>query len=240
MYVCVGSIVVLLFPSLAQAQTSQVPQPRRQFVTVSLDWLDTQPLHFAEHPLEDLLGTEVGSAQQQDYDYETRDGATRITVEEFKRRSQGGGVTVFPLGLRTGTTLGIRGSFEGLPDIRVTFEGAAPFSSYVLTNAGAYDVGAGIFVSDRSAGWGLGSRAFAVGGIGRISSDLGDGRRYFGRRRRRPDVRSAGDRVVREVCLEQTARPRRTSILHRSDQHSRHGEFLGPCIGSLVRVFPDW
>lgn len=179
MYVCVGSFVALLVPSLSQAQTYQVPQPRRQFVTVSLDWLYTQPLHFAEHPLEDLLGTEVGSAQQQDFDYETRDGNTRITVQEFKRRSQGGGVTVFPLGLRTGTTLGIRGSFEGLPDIRVTFEGAAPFSSYVLTNARAYDVGAGIFVSDRSAGWGLGSRAFVVGGIGRISSDLGDGRRYF-------------------------------------------------------------
>ena len=178
MYVCVG-IVALLVPSLSQAQTYQVPQPRRQFVTVSLDWLYTQPLHFAEHPLEDLLGTEVASAQRQDFDYETRDGNTRITVLEFKRRSQGGGVTVFPLGLRTGTTLGIRGSFEGLPDIRLTFEGAAPFSSYVLTNARAYDVGAGIFVSDRSAGWGLGSRAFVVGGIGRISSDLGDGRRYF-------------------------------------------------------------
>jgi hypothetical protein len=179
MYFCVGSIVALLVPSLSQAQTYQVPQPRRQFVTVSLDWLYTQPLHFAEHPLEDLLGTEVASAQQQAFDYETRDGNTRITVLEFKRRSQGGGVTVFPLGLRTGTTLGIRGSFEGLPDIRLTFEGAAPFSSYVLTNARAYDVGAGIFVSDRSAGWGLGSRAFVVGGIGRISSDLGDGRRYF-------------------------------------------------------------
>jgi hypothetical protein len=179
LYVCLCMSAVLLVPGLSQAQTSQVQQPRRQFVSVSLDWLYTQPLHFAEHPLEDLLGTEVASAQLQDYDYETRDGSTRITVQEFKRRSQGVGVTVFPLGLRTGTTLAIRGSVEGLPDIRMTFEGAAPFSSYTLTNARGFDVGAGIYVSDRSGGWGLGSRAFVLGGIGRISSDQGDGRRYF-------------------------------------------------------------
>jgi hypothetical protein len=172
-------ILAVLVCSPVSSQTYQAPQPRRQFVTISLDWLYTQPLHFAEHPLEDLLGTEVASAQQQDYDYETRDGQTRITVQEFKRRSQGAGVTVYPLGMRTGTTLGIRGSVEGLPDIRMTFDGAAPFSSYTLTGARAYDVGAGVYVSDRSAGWGLGSRAFVVGGIGRISSDQGDGRRYF-------------------------------------------------------------
>ena len=32
---------------------------------------------------------------------------------------------------------------------------------------------------DRSRGWGLGSRAFIVGGAGRISSNLGDGTRVF-------------------------------------------------------------
>jgi hypothetical protein len=178
LYVCLCTSAVLLVPGLSQAQTPQVQQPRRQFVSVSLDWLYTQPLHFAENPLEDLLGTEVASAQLQDHDYETRDGSTHITVQEFKRRSQGAGVTVFPLGLRTGTTLAIRGSVEGLPDIRMTFEGAAPFSSYTLTNARGFDVGAGIYVSDRSGGWGLGSRAFVLAGIGRISSDQGDGRRY--------------------------------------------------------------
>ena len=51
--------------------------------------------------------------------------------------------------------------------------------SYALTDARAYDVGAGLFVADRSAGWGLGSRAFMLGGIGRIRSDLGDGTRIF-------------------------------------------------------------
>ena len=138
-----GSIVALLFPSLSQAQTYQVPQPRRQFVTVSLDWLYTQPLHFAEHPLEDLLGTEVGSAAA---------AGLRLRNARWRHAHHGPGVQTQESGwwgdglsarLRTGTTLGIRGSFEGLPDIRVTFEGAAPFSSYVLTHARAFDVGAG-------------------------------------------------------------------------------------------------
>jgi hypothetical protein len=163
----------------ALAQTYSAPQPRRQFVSVSYDWLYTQPLHFAEHPLEDLLGTDVASAQRQEFDYETRNGATRVSVLEFKRRTNGAGVTIYPLGLRTGTTLGIRGSVEELPVIRLAFDGPAPVSPYLLTDARAYDVGAGLYVADRSAGWGLGSHAFVAGGIGRIRSDLSGGRRLF-------------------------------------------------------------
>jgi hypothetical protein len=114
-----------------------------------------------------------------EFDYETRDGATRVDVLEFKRRSNGAGITVYPLGLGAGAALGIRGSFEDLPVIRLAFDGPDALDSYILTNARAYDVGAGLFVADRSAGWGLGSHAFVAGGIGRIRSDLGDGRRYF-------------------------------------------------------------
>ena len=66
-----------------------------------------------------------------------------------------------------------------MPDIRFVFDGPGTLDSYVLTNALAYDVGVGLYVADRSPGWGLGSYAFALGGIGRITSDLGDGRRYF-------------------------------------------------------------
>lgn len=174
-----ASGVVLSFAVAAAAQTYTPPQPRRQFVSVSYDWLYTQPLHFAEHPLEDLLGTEVASAQGQEYDYETRDGSTRVEVLEFRRRSRGAGVTIYPLGLRKGATLAIRGSFEDLPTIRVAFDGRGVLDSYVLSNARAYDAGVGVFVADRSAGWGLGSHAFVAGGLGRIRSDLGDGRRYF-------------------------------------------------------------
>jgi hypothetical protein len=176
MYVC---FALCLAPAIVHAQTYESPQPRRQFVTLSLDWLYTQPLHFAEHPLEDLLGTDVGASQFADFDYETRDGSTQITVLEFKRRSRGGGITVYPLGMKTGSTLGIRGSFEGLPDIRLSFDGPGSLDSYVLTNGRAYDVSAGLWVADRSAGWGLGSHAFVAGGVGRIRSDLGDGGRIF-------------------------------------------------------------
>jgi hypothetical protein len=34
-------------------------------------------------------------------------------------------------------------------------------------------------MSDRSPGWGLGSHAFVLGGIGRAHTDQTDGRRYF-------------------------------------------------------------
>ena len=59
-------------------------------MTISYDWHYTQPLHFADHPLEDLLGTEVASTQfESSYEYRTRDEATLIDVVEFSRRQQG-------------------------------------------------------------------------------------------------------------------------------------------------------
>jgi hypothetical protein len=36
-----------------------------------------------------------------------------------------------------------------------------------------------LYVSDRAPGWGLGSHAFVIGGVGRITSDMGGGSRYF-------------------------------------------------------------
>jgi hypothetical protein len=152
---------------------------RRHFVTVSYDWHYTQPLHFAEHPLGDLLGVDVASAQQDAYEYRTRDGATLIDVVEFSRRQQGVTVTLYPFGMNTGATLALRGGIEPLPVIRLALVGPAPFASYTLTNARALDGAAGLYVADRSPGWGLGSHAFVLGGIGRITSDLGGGRRYF-------------------------------------------------------------
>jgi hypothetical protein len=171
--------LALLLPLAAAAQTYTVPQPRRQFVTISYAWLYTHPLHFAEHPVQDLVGAPVAGSQMQGHDYETLDGATRITVNEFTRRRRGAGVTVYPFGLRSGPTLGVRGSFEDLPDIRLTIDGPGPLDSYNLTNGRAWDAGVGLFVADRSAGWGLGSHAFVAGGIGRVRSDLSGGSRYF-------------------------------------------------------------
>jgi hypothetical protein len=171
--------VVCLAPATAYGQAYSAKQARRHWVTISYDWLYTRPLHFADHPLEDFVGTPVAATQFEQFEYRTRDGQTLIDVLEFKRRTQGAGITVYPFGLSSGATLGVRGSREDLPVIRIAFAGRAPFDSYTLTNARAYDVGAGLYVADRAPGWGLGSHAFVLTGVGRIRSDLGDGRRYF-------------------------------------------------------------
>ena len=163
----------------ADAQTYSARKPRKQFVTVSTDWLNTQPLHFLEHPLEDLVGRPVATAQFQDYEYRTRDEAILIDVLEFKRRGRGKSLTVYPFGLSVGPTLALRGSIEDLPSIRVDFAGPGAPPNYTLTGGRAYDIAAAIYVADRSPGWGLGSHAFVGGGIGRITSALSDGDRYF-------------------------------------------------------------
>jgi hypothetical protein len=174
-----ATAAVLFFPVLASAQPYAAAKPRRQFVTISIDSMRTQPFHFAEHPLEDLVGGPVAVAQFKDYDYDTRDGRTRIDVLEFSRRARGAGLTIYPFGLSSGATFGLRASTETLPVIRIAFDGPSPVGSYAFTGGRAYDVGAGIFVADRSAGWGLGSQAFIVAGAGRIRSDLSEGKRVF-------------------------------------------------------------
>ena len=171
---------LLFLATTASAQTYVPPnKPRRHFVSVSYDWLYTQPLHFADHPLSDLVGQDVTSVQDGPYDYRTRDGSVNIDVVEFSRRTNGLGLTVYPIGMSSGPTLMLRGSIEGLPRIRITFDGPSPVRNYELTDARSYDAAVGVVVADLSPGWGLGSHAFVAGGIGRISSDLGDGRRYF-------------------------------------------------------------
>lgn len=163
----------------AVAQTYGVAQPRRQFITVSVDWLQTEPLHFASQPLEELVGREVASAQRETYDYRTRDEQIQIDVLEFRKRNSAMSVAVYPLGLSSGATLGVRGSIEQLPTIRIDFAGEGAPAPYALTGGRAYDIGAGLYVADRSAGWGLGSMAFVIAGIGRIDADDNEGSRTF-------------------------------------------------------------
>jgi hypothetical protein len=163
----------------AAAQTYSTEKPRRQFVTISVDWLNTEPLHFASHPLEDLVGREVASSQREAHDYHTRDEQILIDVVEFRKRNRAVSVAVYPLGFSSGATLGIRGSIEQLPTIRVAFTGADAPGDYAFVDARAYDIGAGLYIADRSPGWGLGSQAFVVGGVGRIKSDGRDGSRMF-------------------------------------------------------------
>ena len=161
------------------AQTYEAAKPRRHFITVSLDSIYTEPLHFADHPLSDLLGQDVASTRGQEYEYRTRDEATLINVIEFSRRQRAISFTVYPLGMNVGPALMLRGSYEPLPNIQLEFTGQAPFPRYTLIDARSLDTAAGVILADRSPGWGLGSHAFITGGIGRIRSDLSDGRRFF-------------------------------------------------------------
>jgi hypothetical protein len=177
--VVTAALAALLCAATAGAQTYAPRKPRRQFITVSTDWLHTQPLHFLEHPLQDLVGRPVAAAQFQNYEYRTRDEAIRIDVLEFSRQSRGASIGVFPLGLSVGPTLGLRFSREDLPTIRVAFDGQGAPQNYALDGARAYDFSAAVYVADHSPGWGLGSHAFVGGGWGRIKSDLSDGDRVF-------------------------------------------------------------
>jgi hypothetical protein len=172
-------LLLVLCAGSSSAQGYDPKKPRRQFVTIATEWLNTQPLHFLEHPLQDLVGRDVAAAQFQNYDYHTRDGQILIDVLEFTHRGRGASLTVYPLGLRNGPALGVRASAEDLPDMRVAFSGAGAPPEYALVGARAYDVGAALYVADHSPGWGLGSHAFVGGGVGRIRSDLGDGNRIF-------------------------------------------------------------
>jgi hypothetical protein len=177
--IAVPALVLLAGAWPAAAQTYSPQKARRHFITVSYDWLYTQPLHFGEHPVADLVGAEVSAAQFEAFDYRTADGAILIDVLEFKRRGHGAGVTLYPFGLSVGATLGLRASVEDLPDIRLAFSGAGAPPAYALAAARAYDVSAAIFMADRSSGWGLGSHAFVGGGVGRIRSEPRDGDRIF-------------------------------------------------------------
>jgi hypothetical protein len=174
-----AAIALLLVSGTAAAQTYNSPQPRRQFITVSVDWLNTEPLHFGSHPLEDLVGREVAAAQREVYDYRTRDEQILIDVVEYRKRNTAVSVAVYPLGLSAGATLGIRGSIEQMPVIRIAFDGPGAPAPYAFSGGRAYDIGAGLYVADRSAGWGLGSMAFVLAGVGRIDADDNEGSRTF-------------------------------------------------------------
>jgi hypothetical protein len=175
--------VLWLAASLAapgpQARPYQAARARRHFVTVYADTQFVQGTAFDRHPLEELLGQEVNEVHLQTYQYRTRDNQTLVTVNEFGRRGASIGATIYPFGSSEGATLAIRASLDSIPNVRVAFSGPAPSPTYELTGGRAVDVGAGVDMSDRSAGWGLGSHAFAIGGIGRAITDQRNGRRYF-------------------------------------------------------------
>ena len=172
-------LVAALSAPAPQAPTYREPKARRHFISLSYERQFVQPYGFAKHPLEELLGQPVNEVHLESFQYRTEDNQILVNVLEYGKRASAIGATVYPFGSSVGATLAIRGSIESLPDIRVSFTGPAPFPAYVLTNGRAMDVGAGIDMSDRAPGWGLGAHAFVLGGIGRAHTDQLDGRRYF-------------------------------------------------------------
>jgi hypothetical protein len=162
-----------------QAGAYHPARARRHFVSVYLDRQWIQANHFEMHPLEELLGQEVNEVHLESFQYRTHDNLTLVNVREFGRQGTAIGAIVYPFGSSEGATLAIKGSLESLPTLRLAFSGPAPFAAYELTNGRALDIGAGIDMSDRSPGWGLGSHAFVIGGVGRAITDQLNGSRYF-------------------------------------------------------------
>jgi hypothetical protein len=170
----------LAAPHAPQAKNYKVAKARRHFISVTVEKQFIQPYSFASHPLADLLGQPVDEVHLQSFQYRTRDQQTLVNVLEYGKRATGIGATVYPLGSSVGATLAVRGSIESVPTIRLAFTGPAPSPTYELTNGRATDLGAGLEMSDRSAGWGLGAHAFILGGIGRLETDQMNGKRYWG------------------------------------------------------------
>jgi hypothetical protein len=162
-----------------QPQPYKAPKARRHFISVSMEKQFIQPFAFAKHPLSDLLGRPVDEVHLESFQFRTHDQQTTINALEFGNRGTAFGATVYPFGSSVGATLAIRGSIETVPTIRLAFTGPAPAATYLLTNGLATDIGAGIDMSDRAPGWGLGAHAFVIGGIGRVETDQLIGRRYF-------------------------------------------------------------
>jgi hypothetical protein len=162
-----------------QPQAYRGQKARRHFISIYMEKQFVQATNFEKHPLEELLGQEVNEVHLESFQYRTRDNQTLITVREFGRRATGVGATVYPFGSSEGPTLALKGSIESLPNVRLAFAGPAPSPTYELTSGRAFDIGAGIDMSDRSAGWGLGTHAFAIGGVGRAVTDQINGKRYF-------------------------------------------------------------
>ena len=178
-----GAALLLASVSDASAQTYRQfkPKARKQWFAVSTDWLNMMPMHLKEAPFEQLVGRELGTSQLKDWDFATRDdgGLTQVDVTEYRRRSRGFGLAVYPFGSSSGPSLMLKAAHENLPTVRARFTGPSNVDSYELLDAKALDLGVGVIVADRSPGWGLGSHAYVLGGVGRMDANLGNGTRIF-------------------------------------------------------------
>jgi hypothetical protein len=170
--------VVALLSHTAAAQTTPA-RPRAQFVTVDIEPSRTMPLHFKEYPVRQLVGREVGADPDRVHDYRSADGSTTVDVQNFSRNTRAIGVSVYPFGNRSNTSLMLRVARETLPIIRLSITKPGSLERYSLSDGRATDFGVGVISSDRPTGWAMGVHSFAAGGVGRISGERGSGDRLF-------------------------------------------------------------
>lgn len=180
-------VIAFLFASLAVSGITHAQEPnsdkhvfQRQFVTLTIDWRSTQPINFKKYPLEQLVKVPL----EWNYElggYHSNDQSISITDAKLDGRKLGIGAMVYPFGLKKeGTTLAIRGNYEALPNIGFLIKSPEGQEWYHLKNAQAYDLGIGaISAGGNSDGWGLGSYAFIVIGVGYINEPRGNGSSYF-------------------------------------------------------------
>ena len=201
--VLVVTCAVVFAPGLASAQPYTDAKPRRQFVTVSIDWLHTQPLHFLEHPLEDLVGTEVAAVAVRGLRLRDPRRLTLIDVLEFSRRGRG----------RRHHGLSLRHQRRGDAGESAAASRAARHPHrlrrarrarqlYVLTDARAYDVGAGLFVADRRPAGASAATPSSGAASAASGATCGDGDARLRRGRRRAQLRPVRRRAVGQVRLE--------------------------------------
>src|SRR6478672_11382625 len=86
----------------APAQQYQPQKARRHFVSVSYERQFVQPYGFGKHPLSELLGQQVNEVPLQNFQYETQDQKTQVTVLEYGKRASAVGATLYPFGSSVG------------------------------------------------------------------------------------------------------------------------------------------
>jgi hypothetical protein len=198
--------VILLVPDELGAQDRV--EPRKQWVTITLDWAYSRPLHFKERPLEQLAGVELGESRQAEPEFRSEDGLTTVDIFELSRPVHGWSVSAYPLGAGNGPSLMVRYAYETLPVTRFEIRNPSGSELYLLRDGSSKDFGVGVIVSDRQRGWGLGAHSFFLAGFGRLSGERGSGDRYFGEAGAGINVGPLGFQFAVKLAYNKLADPR--------------------------------
>jgi hypothetical protein len=214
--ICVFSFVsacsfVLMMPGIVRAQAPDPVEPRKQWVTFTLDWAYSHPLHFKERPLEELTGVELGERQAEP-EFGSGDGRTTVDIFELNRRIHGWSVAGYPLGAGNGPSLMVRYSYETLPVTRFEIRSPAGSELYLLTDGTAKDFSVGVIVSDRQRGWGLGAHSFFLAGFGKLNGERGSGDRYLAEAGAGINVGPLGFQFAVKIAYNKLSDPRAHSF----------------------------